>query len=159
MPLYLKHIPYDRIKTRWRGCGPAENCFILRTLHSLNVVVVDGLESQRNVLERFEDFDSPTAFKLVHESAWKYTFPCSMANVHKCTTRDIKCVVPAVRVLVLPCLLDPFEHLEEWLKFDLAICQADLFEAFLMALSSTFGLLEKGKQISLNDEAEKVWKA
>ena len=50
--------------------------------------------------------------------------------------------MPAVRVLVLPYLLDPLEHLEERLKFNLAICQADLFEAFFLALSSTFGLLE-----------------
>ena len=53
MPLYFKHITYDGIKTRCRGCWPAKNCFILCTLHSLNVVVVDGLESQRNVLEGF----------------------------------------------------------------------------------------------------------
>ena len=45
-----------------------------------------------------------------------------MAKVNKSTTWDIKCVVPAVWVLVLLADLDPLEDLVEGLEFNLTIC-------------------------------------
>ena len=64
-----------------------------------------------------------------------------MTKVNKSTTWDIEGVVPAVRVFVLPCFLDPFEDLEERLKFYLSIGQLNVFESALISLAPALSLL------------------
>jgi hypothetical protein len=66
-----------------------------------------------------------------------------VAQVDEGATWDVEGVMPAVRVLILECLLNPFEDLEERLEFDLAVCQVDVFEAALVSLAPTFSLSKK----------------
>ena len=44
-----------------------------------------------------------------------------MSKVDKGAAGDIECIVPTVRVLVLPRLLDPLKDLEEGLELNLTV--------------------------------------
>ena len=63
-----------------------------------------------------------------------------MTQVNESAAWHVECVVPAVGILVLPCLLDPLEDLEEGLKFDFTVRQVDALQTAFVTLSSTFKL-------------------
>ena len=76
----------------------------------------------------------------MHESAGKDAFASTMAKVNEGAAWDVESVVPAVRVLVLPRVLDPLEDLEEGLEFDLSIRQLNFFESTLVSFAPAFRL-------------------
>ena len=63
-----------------------------------------------------------------------------MAEVDEGAAWVIEGIMLALRVIVLILLLDPSEDLAKRSKLDLAISQANFFEAFLVALSPTLCL-------------------
>ena len=63
-----------------------------------------------------------------------------MAQVNESSAWHIECVVPAVRVFVLPRLLNPLEDLEEGFKFYFTVRQIDALQTALVTLSPTFEL-------------------
>ena len=71
----------------------------------------------------------------MHEGAGEDAFTSAVAKVAEDATGVVESVVPAVRVLVLPRLLDPLEDLEERLELDLSIGQVDVFEAAFVTFS------------------------
>ena len=54
--------------------------------------------------------------------------------------------MPAIRILILPCLLDPLEDLEEGLELNLAISQVDALQAAFRALAPAFHLKAQEKK-------------
>ena len=84
----------------------------------------------------------------MHHRARENTLAGAVAKIYKSATRDVKGIVPAVRVSVLPFFLDPFEDLEERFKLDLTIGQIDLLEAFLVPLAPTLRLYVSQNQNS-----------
>ena len=79
----------------------------------------------------------------MHHGSRQNALACTMAQIDKGATRDVERVMPAVRVFVLPRLLDPFEHLEERLELNLAIRQVNVFQTTLVSLTSAFKLYSK----------------
>ena len=65
-----------------------------------------------------------------------------MAEVDEGATWDIECIVPAIRIFVLPLSLDPLEDLEEGTAFNLSICQAGSVKAALVSFISACDLYE-----------------
>ena len=74
----------------------------------------------------------------MHHHTRKDSFPSAVAEVNKGTSWQIKGVVPAVRVLILPLLLNPFKDLMERLVLDFSVSQISRLYAFLLSFTSTF---------------------
>ena len=146
MPLDLEHVTNDGVEARRLRRWPAKDLLVLIALDRLNVVIVDCLQSQGHILERVENLDAPASLELVHEGARQYSLARAVTNVNERAAWYIESVVPAVWILVLIRLLDPFEHLEERLEFDLTVRQADVLEALLVALPPTLRLRKRGKE-------------
>ena len=72
-----------------------------------------------------------------------------MSKVDKGTAWNIVGVVPAVGVLVLIRLLDPFEDLEEGLELNLTIRQIDTFKATLRTLTPAFNLIKNKRKLTV----------
>jgi len=137
VPLLQEHIALNDFEGGCLGDRPAEELLVLLWRPRLHIVIIDGLQALGHILEGLEDLDTPAALELVHEGASKNSLSRAVAEVDECAAWDIVGVVPAVRVHVLPSRLDPLEDLVERFELDLAICQTDLLEAFLVALSAT----------------------
>ena len=77
-----------------------------------------------------------------------------MTQINESAAWNIECIVPAVRIFVLPCLLNPLEDLEERLEFNFAVSQIDVLEPTLVTLSTTFKLHRIDKQgVSCSNKA------
>ena len=74
-----------------------------------------------------------------------------MTKVNEGATGDIKGIVPAIRVLVLPRPLDPLEDLEEGLELDLAVSQVDILEATFSPLTPALQLDKNSNFIRQGD--------
>ena len=66
-----------------------------------DILVILSLQVDRNVLQGLENFDSPTALKLMHEGPSEYPFASAMAKIHECTAWVIKRIMPRFWVLIL----------------------------------------------------------
>ena len=62
----------------------------------------------------------------MHQSCRKDAFARAMTQVYEGAPLHIECIVPAVRILVLPGLLDPSEERDQGLKLDLAVGQRSI---------------------------------
>ena len=82
----------------------------------------------------------------MHEGASEDSFASAVAQVDESAPWHIKRIVPAVRVFVLPSLLNPLENLEEALEFNLSVGQTDLLQSFFVALAATFDLTRRQKK-------------
>ena len=85
----------------------------------------------------------------MHERSGENSFACTVAKVNKRAAWDIEGVVPAVRVFVLPRLLNPLEHLVERLEFDLSIGELNLPQIFIVSLLATLDLRTRVKNTRL----------
>ena len=74
----------------------------------------------------------------MHHGCRKDPFASAMTQIYKVATRNVKGIMPALVVLVLPCLLNPLEHLEERLEFYFAVGQGDLIETASIPFHPTF---------------------
>ena len=78
----------------------------------------------------------------MHQGSRQDSFAGSVAKVDEGATGDIECIMPAIRIFVLPLSLDPLEDLEEGMAFNLPICQVSCFKAALVSFVSTCSLYE-----------------
>ena len=74
----------------------------------------------------------------MHECSRENSFASAVAEINKCASWYVERVVPAIRVFVPLCLLNPFEDLVERFELYFAIGQVSWFYAPLLAFSSTF---------------------
>ena len=139
-PFVLVNITQHDFKSWCTGYRPPENLLVVCRIHFGQVCIVDGFEVERDILEAFQDFNAPHALELVHHGSGQDSLACAMAQIDEGATGDVECVMPAVRVFVLPRLLDPFEDLKERLELDLAIRQVNVLQTTLVSFTSAFKL-------------------
>ena len=71
----------------------------------------------------------------MHECSCKDAFTSAVPKVTEGATGNVKGIVPAVGVFILPRMLDPLENLEEGIELDLSIGQFDALETFSVAFA------------------------